>query len=226
MVSNNGGDPISSYQKTDWSVNKRGYKHRIIIKSLNGTLRSEYWMLFSLPSPVELKEIQIGFNNYWGAENEVYSEPLSVLVEAGMDQSNLSLICNLQIIKDDAFGSVSATVFGSNLESFHITQHDPTMSVEEIIQQKLHSLQNFKVQYIKFCMRRHVLSCVENSPLATKFTKPPAFGINYISLLGFDMSKTGDIIPIIKSEQKRTALEVLSIICSGDFSSILKVIAN
>lgn len=33
-------------------------------------------------------------------------------------------------------------------------------------------------------------------------------------------------MPIIKQEQKKTALEVLSIICSGDFSSILKVIAN
>jgi hypothetical protein len=57
MVSNNGSDPISAHQKTDWSVNKRAYKHRIIIKVLTGALRSEYWMLFSLPHPVEIKEI-------------------------------------------------------------------------------------------------------------------------------------------------------------------------
>jgi hypothetical protein len=75
-------------------------------------------------------------------------------------------------------------------------------------------------------MRRHVLTCLENSPLSIKFQKPPAFGINYISLLGYDVSKVGEFISFIKQEQKKTALEVLSTICSGDFSSILKVIAN
>ncbi len=34
MVWSNGGDVVSSYAKTDWSVNKRAYKHRIIIKHL------------------------------------------------------------------------------------------------------------------------------------------------------------------------------------------------
>lgn len=115
MTGNNGGDIIASYQKTDWAVNKKAYKHRILIKPLNGQLRSEYWMMFSLPQPVELKEIQIGFNNFWTSDTEIYAEPLSVLVEAGMEENNLSLVCNLQIAKDDAFGSVSATVFGKNL---------------------------------------------------------------------------------------------------------------
>lgn len=95
MVDNNGGDLSNSYAKTDWSVNKRAYKHRIIVKHLAGSLRPEYWILFSLPHPVELREIQIGFNNYWGADTEIYAEPLSVLVEAGMDENNLSMVCNL-----------------------------------------------------------------------------------------------------------------------------------
>jgi hypothetical protein len=80
-------------------------------------------------------------------------------------------------------------------------------------------------------MRRHVLTCLENSPLSTKFTKQAAFAINYISLLGFDLSKQpwqGDqsLARQIRQDQKKTALEALSLICSGDFSSILKVIAN
>jgi hypothetical protein len=75
-------------------------------------------------------------------------------------------------------------------------------------------------------MRRHILTCLENSPLASKFTKQAAYGINYISLLGYDLTKIGDYVSYIKQEQKKTALEVLSIICSGDFSNILKVIAN
>jgi len=40
------------------------------------------------------------------------------------------------------------------------------------------------------------------------------------------MQKVGDYVDYIKQEQKKTALEVLSIICSGDFQQILKVIAN
>lgn len=49
-------------------------------------------------------------------------------------------------------------------------------------------------------MRRFTLSCLENSPSAIKFTKQLAFGINYISLLGFDMSKVGDYVNFIKKE--------------------------
>lgn len=112
MVSNNGGDIVASHSKTDWSVNKRAYKHRIIIKHLLGNLRPEYWILFQLPQPIELREIQVAFTNYWAADTEIYAEPLSVLVEAGMIENNMSLVCSLQIAKDDAFGSVSATIFG------------------------------------------------------------------------------------------------------------------
>ena len=57
MVSNNGRDLASAHQKTDWSVIKRAYKHRVVVKHLVGALRSEYWMLFSLPHPIELREI-------------------------------------------------------------------------------------------------------------------------------------------------------------------------
>ena len=68
-----------------------------------------------------MKEIQIGFNNFWAADAEIYAEPLSVLVEAGMEENNLSLVCNLHIAKDDAFGSVSVTVFGKNLQTFTVS---------------------------------------------------------------------------------------------------------
>jgi len=61
------------------------------------------------------------------------------------------------------------------------------------------------------------LTCLENSPLAVKFQKPVAMGVNYISIMGFDMTKVGKYLGHIKQEQKKTALEVLSIICSGDF---------
>jgi hypothetical protein len=42
------------------------------------------------------------------------------------------------------------------------------------------------------------MTCIENSPLSTKFTKQPAFGVNYISLLGYEMNKIGDYVSYIK----------------------------
>lgn len=56
-MANNSGDPVANHAKTDWSVNKRAYKHRIVIKNLTGNLKNEYWIMFNLPNPVEIKEI-------------------------------------------------------------------------------------------------------------------------------------------------------------------------
>jgi len=224
MVANNGNDNINSYQKTDWSVNKRGYKHRIIIKNLTGELRSEYWILFKLQEPVLLREIQISFTNYWATDQEVYSEPLSVLVEAGLEETNLNLVASLQQVKDDGFAQVQSSLFGKNLMSFQPDLQG--VSIEDDIERKLASLQNYKVQFLRFSMRRHVMPCVENSPLATKFMKQPAFAINFISLQGYNLEELGDYTAYIREEQKKSALEVLSLICSGEFSKILNVIAN
>jgi len=49
MVGSNGNDSLATYAKTDWAVNKRAYKHRVIIKLLAGQLKSEYWVLFKMP---------------------------------------------------------------------------------------------------------------------------------------------------------------------------------
>ena len=80
-------------------------------------------------------------------------------------------------------------------------------------------------------MRRHVLCCLENSPLAARQAKRPAFAINYISLIGYKLTESTALLAkrtqnFIASEQKKTALEVLSSICSGNFSSVLRVISN
>ena len=45
-------------------------------------------------------------------------EPLSVLVTAGMDQKHLNHVCTLEIVKDNAYNSVHATIFGKNMLAF------------------------------------------------------------------------------------------------------------
>lgn len=76
-------------------------------------------------------------------------------------------------------------------------------------------------------MRRNTFSCIENSPLAPRLQKPMQLAINFISMQGYSMDsvKSSSQNFIIK-EQKKAALQVMSMICSGEFSNVLKVIAN
>ena len=74
--------------------------------------------MFKLQQTSLVKEIQVGFTTFWSTEAEVYAEPLTVLVQAGLDKNNLTTICSLELVKDDGFGSVQAAVFGKNLHSF------------------------------------------------------------------------------------------------------------
>jgi hypothetical protein len=60
-------------------------------------------------------------------------------------------------------------------------------------------------------MRRNVVSCIENSPIAAKLSKPQMLSINYISIAGYDLSqvKQSPINFVIK-EQKKAALQVMA----------------
>lgn len=75
-------------------------------------------MLFQLESPALIREIQIAFINFWQIENEVFLEPLTVVVSAGLDEKYLTEVCTLELIKDNAFTSVHATIFGKNMLQF------------------------------------------------------------------------------------------------------------
>ena len=55
-------------------------------------------MLFKLTEVAVVREIQLGMVNYWNSDAEVHIEPMSVLVQAGMDKDNLQLICALDLV--------------------------------------------------------------------------------------------------------------------------------
>jgi len=75
-------------------------------------------MTFKLTTPAELREIQIGFCNFWPNDNEDYVEPLSVLVQAGMDLENLVNVCSLDAVTDHGYTANCSQVFGKNLRQF------------------------------------------------------------------------------------------------------------
>jgi len=62
------------------------------------------------------------------------------------------------------------------------------MNIEEAIKSKLGSLVNFKCNYLKISMRRNVMTCIENSPLANRLSKTNFLGISFISITGYETS--------------------------------------
>ena len=76
----------------DWSVNKKGYRQRLVYKKFEPGLNNEIWMLFKLNRVIEIKEIQIGFTNFWTVDSEVYIEPSSVIVETGLTENDTNAI--------------------------------------------------------------------------------------------------------------------------------------
>ena len=194
------------------------------IKDRRGFLEHE--MLFKLTEVAVVREIQLGMVNYWNSDAEVHIEPMSVLVQAGMDKDNLQLICALDLVQDPAFLSVSSSVFAKNMQEYEKSSQ-AYGSLEQMIEQKINSLPNFKVQWVKFSMRRNQMACLENSPLANRFDKTHHFGINYISMPGYDTTQIKQSAPsFILKEQKKAAISVMTQLCSGDFKQVLQVIAN
>jgi hypothetical protein len=108
----------------DWSINKKPYKHRQMYKFYKEQDCFEHYLTFKLSTPAELREIQIGFVSYWQVDSEIYIEPLSVLVEAGMDQDNLVHVCNLDPVTDYAFATNNVQIFGKNLRQFSSNEEE------------------------------------------------------------------------------------------------------
>ena len=57
MLQTSAGDNVQNWNNTDWSVNKKGYRHRVYTRHLCGDLKNEYTIMFKLRVPVEIKEI-------------------------------------------------------------------------------------------------------------------------------------------------------------------------
>ena len=145
----------------DWSVNKKGYRQRLISEKFDPGHNNEIWFLFKLNKFVEIKEIQIGFTNFWTIETEVYVEPSSVIIEAGMTEDELSLhpnasICSLKKIEDRGFANFGVTVYGLNLYTFN--QPNNSENLEDLIDSSFNSLQSIKARYIKIRIKNNFLT--------------------------------------------------------------------
>ena len=208
----------------DWSVNKKGYRQRLVFQKYGPDHNNEIWLLFKLNRVIEIKEIQIGFTNFWTVDTEVYIEPSSVIVEAGMTENETNGLCSLQKLDDKGFANFGSTVYGLNLYAFN--KQSDSEDLDELIQYNFSSLQSMKARYIKFKIRNNSVTCLENSPLISKYMKPKALGINFISIMGYDVHNVGNINTTILDMKKTTSSKILSIIFKGDFTKTLQKISQ
>jgi hypothetical protein len=74
--------------------------------------------MFKFNKTTLIREIQVSLANFWAAEAESQSVPLSVFVQAGMDKDKLTTICNLEVLDDFGYASVQCTVFGKHMHNF------------------------------------------------------------------------------------------------------------
>jgi len=58
-------------------------------------------------------------------------------------------------------------------------------------------------------MRNNIVTCLENSPNSIKFNKPRALGLNFISIMGYNVSNIGSLSNTIIEGQKVAALEIM-----------------
>lgn len=103
----------------DWSVNKKGYRQRLVFQKFGPEHNNEIWLYFKLNRVVEIKEIQIGITNFWTVDSEVYVEPSSIIVEVGMDENKTTSLCSLQKLDDKGFANFGSTIYGLNLYAFN-----------------------------------------------------------------------------------------------------------
>jgi hypothetical protein len=150
-----------------------------------------------------------------------------------MDQDNMIQVCNLDSVEDHAFNVMHTQVFGKNLRSFSYNDNfDASQKSDEeirdVVGRKLDSIYNFKCQYVKFSFRRNVFSCLENAPLSNRINKKQMFSLNFVSINGMrqENNNSSKMQKYVLNQQKKSALEIMAVICSGEFSSVLEIIAN
>ena len=133
-----------------------------------------------------------------------------------MDKLNLNHVVTLEMLKDNAFEVQGTTVYGKTIMEIDQERSEAFNNIQRIIQSSLEGMSNFKAKFIQFRFRRANMVCVENSPLVKTINKNKMFAISYISITGFNLSKTvGNYSKLILQDQKKTATEVMAQICSG-----------
>ena len=224
LIKNSEGDNLNSFKSVDWPVNKKGNRQKLYARTLNGNAKNEFSLTFRLKKLIEIKEIQIGMISFWVGHTDCHVEPISIIVEGGMQENLMTSICTLAKIDDVGYSNLGVSVFGKILDtsssSFELKQ------TQNNISRYIENKQLFRVKYLKFTFHKSVNSFTEQSPLSSFAKKPRCYGINFISIMGFDVSYLGNYAAEILDMQKKSALKVLSRFTAGTFKNTIKQISN
>ena len=120
----------------------------------------------------------IGFTMFsTEGSDRIVSPPSSVLVEGGLTLEEMQPLANLQRVHDNGYYQYSVAVFMNNFYK---------MKNSEIPK-------NARVRYLKFRIRRPVVTCVESSALMAKNCNNMGISISFISCMGHDCENLVDI---------------------------------
>ena len=227
------GTAISAnFQGTVWNQNKQGNKTKIIDQEL---LENECSFTYDLKEASEISEVQIGMVIHWQYEPFDYVEPASVILEGGMTKDSLQYICRLNKVHDRWMMSNSINVFASNFNAFHLQSNlaDTLLTTrilnpsnkQNIINQKLQSLRNVTIRYIRFTCRPSVPMGLSHSMGAPTNNKKK-MGISYISILGNKAISKSSIYEYLVNNSQKYSFKILNMFQMKQFRPSLKHFAN
>lgn len=148
----------SSYASTQWHKFKTGTKNRLYNYVINDkAFNYEYVLKFEMDSVVMLNEVQIGVVYNWSTyDPDCNVEPLSILVEGGVQENIIDWRAIVHPVKDDGFSMNSITLYGVNFtETSNITSFD--------LENVLSKIGSRQAKYINFRLRKPVLTCTDQS---------------------------------------------------------------
>ena len=195
---------ITTTKHLNWCRHKLGLKYKAYIMNLKEGSKDEVVLTIELLKLIEIQEMQFSFIKYWGTDDIDNIDISSVIVETSADNTKYEYLCTLNKVYDKSVESHGTIIFGKNLESYGDIVGDGN-----IIKQKLRTLKNTKVKFMKFIIRTGVKVSFCGTQ-ASKSFKKKAIAINYLSIMGYDLCELPYVQTYIKSKNQETSYEILN----------------
>ena len=219
LIECTGETNLSSFHNINWCTYKGGQRSIIYTKRFKDEKVDELVMSFELKKTIEIKEIQLSFNNFWGMDSYDYLDISSVIMEVGTKEKAFTYLCTLEQSHDKSLEVHGVTLFGRNMSSF-----DEAISKGDPISYKLSSLKNARAKYIRFIIRTGIKVGFTGTQ-ASKGGKQKAVGINYLSIIGYDYSNVSQIQKYLSEKNTKVAYKLLNIFQNKTFRPCLKEFA-
>ena len=135
-----------------------------------------------------MKKLVMGFNSVTlELNNKIIGIPSSILLEGGMSLTTMEPLGTLDLINDLGYSVYSVQVFRKN---FMKIDTEGKLIMQGKLSDQVKSLNYPTVKYLRFSIRRPVITYVENySCLLSKQWNNVSFSVSFLSISGFNVNK-------------------------------------